>query len=51
MHRDLKLENLLIDTDGYLKVIDYGLATMLSEEKQEANSGVGTIYYMAPEIM
>lgn len=29
MHRDLKLENILVDEDGYLKIIDYGLAKTL----------------------
>lgn len=29
MHRDLKLENILVDEKGYLKIIDYGLAKIL----------------------
>jgi len=29
MHRDLKLENILVDETGYLKIIDYGLAKVL----------------------
>lgn len=31
MHRDLKLENVLVDENGYLKIIDYGLAKTLKE--------------------
>lgn len=29
IHRDLKLENILVDENGYLKIIDYGLAKIL----------------------
>jgi serine/threonine protein kinase len=30
MHRDLKLENILVEQSGYLKIIDYGLAKTLT---------------------
>lgn len=33
-HRDLKLENILVDQDGYLKIIDYGLAKMLKDDDE-----------------
>ena len=29
IHRDLKLENILVDEDGYIKIIDYGLAKFI----------------------
>jgi len=49
-HRDLKLENILIDQDGYLKIIDYGLAKMLDDE-QQTTSFCGTPEYLAPEMV
>jgi serine/threonine protein kinase len=49
-HRDLKLENLLIDKlDKQVKVIDFGLA-----EKFDPDDGIkgyfGTLEYLAPEV-
>lgn len=50
MHRDLKLENILVDEQGYIKIIDYGLAKLLSGD-QLATSYCGTPEYLAPEMV
>jgi|MDSW01.1.fsa_nt_gb p70 ribosomal S6 kinase len=52
MHRDLKPENILLDSEGHVKLTDFGLAKRQdpSSEKR-ANSLVGSIDYMAPEIL
>lgn len=50
MHRDLKLENILVDETGYLKIIDYGLAKVL-EEAQVSKTFCGTPEYLAPEMV
>jgi serine/threonine protein kinase len=50
MHRDLKLENIMVDGEGYLKLIDYGLAKNFGGG-QLATSYCGTPEYIAPEMV
>ena len=50
MHRDLKLENIMVDDRGYLKLIDYGLAKTVNDDEL-AMSYCGTPEYLAPEII
>ena len=48
IYRDLKPENVMIDHEGYLKLIDFGTAKILSGRTYTV---VGTPHYMAPEII
>ena len=50
VHRDLKLENIMVDGNGYLKIIDFGLSTLLTEN-QVATTQCGTPEYYAPEML
>ena len=50
IHRDLKPDNIIINTNGYLKVIDFGVAKNL-EKKDYTNTIIGTSYYMSPEVI
>ncbi|XP_031756481.1 cAMP-dependent protein kinase catalytic subunit gamma-like [Xenopus tropicalis] len=50
VHRDIKLENLLLDRDGYLKIVDFGLSKDRFGYSDRTNTMCGTKAYIAPEI-
>jgi cGMP-dependent protein kinase len=50
VYRDLKLENVMLDARGYIKLIDFGIAKRLDDTGRTFTC-VGTPHYMAPEIL
>ena len=52
IHRDLKPENIIFDKNGYIHIVDFGIAKMLNNEPEEKVIHIsGTPGYMAPETM
>jgi cGMP-dependent protein kinase 1 len=50
LHRDIKPDNLMIDRNGYLKLIDFGIAKQL-KDGDFTHTCCGTPHYLAPEII
>ena len=51
VYRDLKLENLMLDDNGYLILIDFGSCKIIEEKTELQSSFDGSIDYMAPEVI
>src|SRR6266550_1222623 len=59
IHRDIKPENLMLRPDGYLKIVDFGIAKLNEQLTSDSNAStiiqtetgtaVGTVRYMSPE--
>ena len=51
VHRDIKPSNIMLTNDGEIKLVDFGISFVRSEDEHHVPGLVGTPSYMAPELL
>ncbi|KAF5200172.1 Mitogen-activated protein kinase kinase kinase [Thalictrum thalictroides] len=51
VHRDVKTENMLLDSRRNLKIADFGVARVEAQNPRDMTGETGTLGYMAPEVL
>ena len=51
LHRDVKAANILLAPDGRVQLADFGVSAALDAHDQRRTTFVGTVCYMAPEVL
>src|ERR1700726_223058 len=49
VHRDIKPGNMMVNKEGVVKVVDFGIARVLETSKTQTGMLIGTFAYMSPE--